>query len=81
MNIRLWIDPTAVATLGFCFMCGRGHLAVVAVGEIASNDGPGHQALQIPLDACRPCEGRLLLLGADAQRSSVRPYVAAGHSH
>ena len=80
MNIWLQLDPTAFAGLGVCFMCRRDRLAVVTVGVLTHTGGPGHQAVDIPLDACRACEGRLLLLLADAQRPLVRPYVAAGHA-
>ncbi|MEV8396026.1 MULTISPECIES: hypothetical protein [unclassified Streptomyces] len=80
MNLRLWVDMSpSIPTMGRCFMCRRGYLAVVAVGELTtSSGGPGHQALDVPLYACRACESWLLLLGADAQRSAVRPYVSAG---
>ncbi|MFJ9029833.1 hypothetical protein ACIRQP_15120 [Streptomyces sp. NPDC102274] len=81
MTIRLQLDPTATGALGACFMCARNHLAVVTVGVLTHTGGPGHQATEIPLDACRACEGQLLLLLADTQRSLVRPYVAAGHPH
>ncbi|MEV8391888.1 MULTISPECIES: hypothetical protein [unclassified Streptomyces] len=78
MNLRLWGDMTpSIPTMGPYFMCRRGHLAVVAVGELTTSGGPGHRALDVPLYACRACEDSLLLLGADAQRSSVRPYVPA----
>ncbi|MEV4974470.1 hypothetical protein [Streptomyces scopuliridis] len=83
MRLRLWADDRpSIPAMGPCFMCRRGYLAVVAVGELTTNSGgPGYQALDVPLYACRACESWLLLLGADAQRSAVRPYVATGHPH
>ncbi|MFD7319425.1 hypothetical protein [Streptomyces sp. NPDC059883] len=81
MRLRLQLDPTATGALGACFMCERDHLTVVTVGVLTNATGPGHSATEIPVDACRACEGRLLLLLADAQRPLVRPYVAAVHPH
>ncbi|MGW6773496.1 hypothetical protein ACWGBX_24165, partial [Streptomyces sp. NPDC055037] len=81
LRLRLRIAPTATSALGACLMCERDHLAVVTVGVLTNAAGPGHTATEIPVDACRRCEGRLLLLLADAQRPLVRPYVAAMHTH
>ncbi|MFJ1580436.1 hypothetical protein [Streptomyces sp. NPDC088182] len=78
MRLRLWADDgPSIPAMGPCFMCRRAVLAVVTVGELTTNwGGPGHQALTRPVYACRSCEQWLLLLGADAQRGAVRPYVA-----
>ncbi|MFD3913380.1 hypothetical protein, partial [Streptomyces sp. NPDC058603] len=61
MNLRLQLDPldpTATGALvGACFMCERDHRAVVTVGVLTTAAGPGHQATEIPVDACRRCEG------------------------
>ncbi|MGW6603344.1 hypothetical protein [Streptomyces sp. NPDC055036] len=82
MSVHLRVGgPLSIPTMGACFMCQRGYRAVVACGELTRNGGPGHEAIEIPLYACRACEGQLLVLLADALRSPVRPYVAAGHSH
>ncbi|MFE7569085.1 hypothetical protein ACFU76_19335 [Streptomyces sp. NPDC057539] len=79
MNVRLRTDEApAIPALGPCFMCRRDYLAVVAIGELTRNGGPGHEAIEIPLYACQTGEGRLRLLLADALRSPVRPYVQAG---
>ncbi|MER8073770.1 hypothetical protein ABTZ59_36730 [Streptomyces sp. NPDC094034] len=82
MNVRLRTDEApAIPAMGACFMCQRDYLAVVAIGDLTRNGGPGHEAIEIPLYACRACEGRLRLLLSDALRSPGRPYVLAGHPH
>ncbi|MFE9886136.1 hypothetical protein [Streptomyces scopuliridis] len=82
MSVHLRLGgPLTIPAMGPCFMCQRDYLAVVAVGELTRNCGPGHEAIEIPLYACGVCEGILTLLLADALRSPVRPYVPAGHPH
>lgn len=76
MNVRLRLGvPLVIPGMGTCFMCRRSELAIVACGELTRTGGPGHEAIGIPLYACGACEGQLLLMIADAQRSPVRPYV------
>ncbi|MFE9886294.1 hypothetical protein [Streptomyces scopuliridis] len=81
MSVRLRIGGPLIAGMGPCFMCQRGYIQVVACGELTRNGGPGHEATEIPLYVCGACEGKLTLLLADALRSPVRPYVAAGLPH
>ncbi|MFE2848752.1 hypothetical protein ACFXKS_35565 [Streptomyces scopuliridis] len=82
MSVHLRIDgPLTIPAMGPCFMCRRGYLAVVAIGELTRLGGPGHEPIEIPLYACEACEGQLTLLLADALRSPVRPYVPDALPH
>ncbi|MEV8389127.1 MULTISPECIES: hypothetical protein [unclassified Streptomyces] len=41
--------------MGPCLMCRRDYLAVVAIGELTRNGGPGHEAVDIPLYTRQAC--------------------------
>ncbi|MFB6977501.1 restriction endonuclease [Streptomyces scopuliridis] len=82
MNVHHRVGgPVKIPAMGACFICRRDYRAVVACGELPRNGGPDHKATEIPLHACGPCEGQLLLLIADAKRSPVRPNVPDGLPH